>query len=59
MKGALNSTPLFRNTAGVPFIKRLKMESKCVVACLVASDQEVAVERGVMELVGDSCLTVH
>lgn len=40
-------------------MKRLKMESKCVVVCLVASDQEVAVERGVMELVGDSCLTVH
>ncbi len=35
------------------------MESKSVVVCLVASDQEVAVERGVMELVGDSCLTVH
>lgn len=35
------------------------MESKCVVVCLVASDQEVAVKRDVMELVGDSCLTVH
>ena len=58
MKGALYSTLLFHNT-GVPFIKRFKMESKCVVLCLVASDQEVAVERGVMELVGDSCLTVH
>lgn len=59
MKGALYSTLLFDNTAGVPFIKRFKMESKCVVVCLLASDQEVAVERGVMELVGDSCLTVH
>ena len=59
MKGALYSTPLFHNTAGVPFIKRLKRESECVVVCLVASEQEVAVERGVMELVGDSCLTVH
>lgn len=59
MKGALYPTLLFHNTAGVPFIKRLKMESKCVVVCLVATDQEVAVERGVMELVGDSCLTVH
>lgn len=59
MKGALYPTLLFHNTAGVPFIKRLKMESKCVVACLLTSDQEVAVERGVMELVGDSCLTVH
>lgn len=40
-------------------MKRLKMESKCSVARLVTSDQEVAVERGGMELVGDSCLTVH
>lgn len=59
MKGALYSTLLFHNAAGVPFIKRLKMESKCVAVCLVALDQEVVVERGVMELVGDSCLTVH
>lgn len=54
MKGTLYPTLLFHNTAGVPFMKRLKMESKCVVVCLVASDQEVVVERGVMELVGDS-----
>lgn len=58
MKGVLYPTPLFHYTAGVPFIKRLKMESKSVV-CLLPSDQEVAVERGTLELVGDSCLTVH
>ena len=28
------------------------MESKCAVVCLVASDQDMALERGVMELVG-------
>jgi len=31
VKGALKLTLLFHKTAGVPFIKRLRMESKCVV----------------------------